>query len=46
MWREPVVYPGILFRGPTNSVEDSGQTERVSGCGGPILRVSTKFANE
>jgi hypothetical protein len=32
--------------GFNNSVEDSGQRERGSGGGSPLLRGSTQFANE
>jgi hypothetical protein len=37
-----------FFRGGglTNSVEDRGQRERGSGGGSPLVRGSTKFANE
>jgi hypothetical protein len=52
-----VAYPGIFsgwglrqefFGGgcSTNSVEDSGQRERGSGGGSPLVRGSTQFANE
>ena len=33
----PVAYPGIFFRGLTNSVEDRGQRERGSGGGSPLV---------
>ena len=35
-----VAYPGILFGGggSTNSVEDTGQRERESGGGSPLVR--------
>jgi hypothetical protein len=42
-------YPGILFGGgggSTNSVEARGQRERRSGGGSPLVRGSTRFANE
>jgi hypothetical protein len=32
--------------GSTNSVEDRGQRERVSGGGSPLVRGFTEFANE
>jgi hypothetical protein len=32
--------------GSTNSVEDRGQRERGSGGGSPLVRGSSKFANE
>jgi hypothetical protein len=46
-----VAYQGILFLGEggggsTKPVEDSGQTERGSGGGSPIVRGSAQFANE
>jgi hypothetical protein len=43
-----VAYPGILFGGggSPNSVEDSGQRERGSGGGSPLVRGSAQFANE
>jgi hypothetical protein len=45
----PVVYPGIFFGGggcSTNSAEDRGQKEWVSGGGSPLVRGSTQFSNE
>jgi len=47
---EPVAYPEILFGGgggggSTNSVEDSGQRERGSGGGSPIVRGSGGSCN-
>jgi hypothetical protein len=41
-----VAYPGILFGGSTNTVEDKGQRERGSGAGSPLFRGSAQFANE
>jgi hypothetical protein len=44
----PVAYPGILFGGggfPTNSVEDTGQRERGSGGGSPLVRGSGSSCN-
>jgi len=39
-------YPGILFGGgSTNSVEDRGQGERVSGGGSPLVRGSGSSCN-
>ena len=45
--QEPVAYPGILFGGggSTNSVEDRGQRERVSGGGSPLVRDSGDSCN-
>jgi hypothetical protein len=44
----PSVVPRNFFRGggSTNSVEDRGQTERGSGGGSPLVRGSTRWANE
>jgi hypothetical protein len=44
-----VAYPGFFFfwgGGSTNSVDDRGQRERISGGGSPLVRGSTQFANE
>jgi hypothetical protein len=53
-----VAYPGTFSKGEvqvrnlfgaggsTNSVEDRGQRERGSGGGSPLVKSSTKFANE
>ena len=45
----PVAYPGILFGWEggvsTNSVEDSGQRERGSGGGSPLVRGSRGSCN-
>jgi hypothetical protein len=43
---EAVAYPGILFGGSTDSVEDRGHRERGSGGGSPLVRGSAQFANE
>ena len=42
-----VAYPGILFGGggSTNSVEDTGQRERGSGGGSPLVRGSGGSCN-
>ena len=43
-----VTYPGILFGvggGSTNSAEDRGQRERVSGGGSPLVRDSGGSCN-
>jgi hypothetical protein len=43
-----VVCPGILLGkvGSTNSIEDRGQRDWVSGEGSPLVRGSAQFANE
>jgi hypothetical protein len=40
------VYARIFLAGSTNSVEERGQRERGSGGGSPLVRGSTRFANE
>jgi hypothetical protein len=41
------VTPGIFSKGgSTNPVEDRGQRELGSGGGSPLVRGSTRFANE
>jgi len=48
VYTRSVAYPGILFGrggGSTNSVEDRGQIERVSGGGSPLVRGSGASCN-
>ena len=40
-----MAYPGILFWGFTNLVEDRGQRERGSGGGSPLVRGSGGSCN-
>ena len=40
-----MAYPGILFRGSTNSVVDIGQREWGSGGGSPLVRGSGGSCN-
>ena len=40
-----MAYPGILYGGSTNSVEDRAQRERGSGGGSPIVRGSGGSCN-
>jgi hypothetical protein len=49
LYSEAVAYSGILFGGgggSTNSVWDTGQRERGSGGGSPLVRSSPQFVNE
>ena len=43
--RKAVAYPGNLFGGSTNSVEDREQRERGSGGGSPLVRGSGGSCN-